>query len=67
MDRSGGTGKAESFSAKMANYYLFIQLDVGRAFPENISLNPETPKCFILCLFVSNKKINKVWQTSLCT
>lgn len=67
MDRSGEAGKVESFSTKTAIYYLLAQLDFGRAFPENISLNPKSPKCFTLYVFVSNKKTKEVWQISLCT
>lgn len=47
MDRSSATGKAESFTTKRPIYYSPTQLDVTRAFPENISLNPKTPKYFI--------------------
>jgi len=59
MDRSGEAGKVESFSAKTAICYLLTQLDVDRAFPENISLNPKIPKCFTLYVFASNKTQRK--------
>lgn len=59
MDRRCGAGKAESFSTKTAIYYLLVQPEVCRVSPENIYLNPKTPKCFILYGFVSNKKPRK--------
>lgn len=59
MDRSRGTGKAESFSTKPAIYYLLTQLDVHMVFPESVYLNHNPPKCFIVYVFVSNKKPRK--------
>lgn len=62
----GETGKAESFTIKTAIYYLLAQCDFGRAFPENICLNPKNSKCIQFYVFVSKSK-TKMWKTSLCT
>lgn len=54
------TGKAESFTIKTAIYYLLTQCNIGRAFPENIYLNPKNPIRIQFYVFVSKSR-TKMW------